>query len=103
VAADPLGPTTSARDHATVLELRLRTGTFDGRVVEVFAGESGSARLHVSQLTDPAVADGEHGEHVVTLRPSSVVLRFAASEGHARRRLLAALDEARAADARLPA
>jgi hypothetical protein len=106
VAADPLQPTTSARDHAMVLELRLRTGTvvtFDGRVVEVFAGEGGSARLHVSQLTDPAVADGENGERVVTLRPSSVVLRFAASEAHARRRLLAALDEARAADARLSA
>ena len=87
-----------------MLELRLRAGTvvtFDGRVMEVFAGESGSARLHVSQLTDPAVAEGENGEHVVTLRPSSVELRFAASEANARRRLLAALDEARIADGRL--
>jgi hypothetical protein len=89
-----------------VLELRLRTGTvvaFDGRVVEVFAGESGSTRLHVSQLTEPTVADGENGEHVVRLRPSSVELRFAASEANARRRLLVALEEARAADARLSA
>jgi hypothetical protein len=87
-----------------VLELRLRSGqvvAFDGRVVEVFAANGSSCRLHIVQLSPAGSVASTDGGSTLALGDCTVVLSFAREEAPACARLLAALGEARAAHERL--
>jgi hypothetical protein len=87
-----------------VLELRLRSGqvvAFDGRVVEVFAAQGSSCRLHIAQLSATESVASTDGGSTLVLGDCAVALSFAREEAPACARLLAALGEARAAHERL--
>ena len=86
-----------------MLELRLRSGTviaFDGRIVEVFAEHMPSLRFHIAQLTATDSVETADGARTLTLGAGMEALSFAREEAPACARLLAAIDEARAALAR---
>jgi len=83
-----------------MLELRLRSGmvvSFDGRVLEVFDG-GGSRRYHVTGLSAPLLLDGPDGTARIELDEPPLQLPVAPSERPACARLVAAIDQARAAD-----
>ena len=83
-----------------MLELRLQSGTvvaFDGRVLEVFDGDGGSRRFHVSGLSGPRLAERPDGASIVLDEPP-LQLPVTAAETPASARLVAAIERARAAD-----
>lgn len=80
-----------------MLEVRLRCGqvvSFDGRVLEIFRGDTPSARFHVAQLGAPEPVEVADGSHRLALDGGSVTLEFAREEAPACARLTAALAEA---------
>jgi hypothetical protein len=84
-----------------MLELRLRSGTivsFDGRVLEVFDGAGGSRRYHVTGLSAPRLVEAADGTTHIELEEPPLCLPLARSENPACARLIAAIEQARAAD-----
>jgi hypothetical protein len=84
-----------------MLELRLRSGTvvsFDGRVLEVFYGAGDSRRYHVTGLSAPSLLDGPDGTARIELEDPPLQLPVARGERPAGARLVAAIEQARAAD-----
>jgi hypothetical protein len=92
-------------DAQPMLELRLRSGqivSFDGRVIEVFARDGACERLHIAHL-EAVRTDTADGAATLTLGAAGTRVEFAPAEAQACRRLLAAIEDARAADERLAA
>jgi len=86
-----------------MLELRLHSGqivTFDGRILEIFGPSGALERVHIAHLEPLHVTDPD-GESVLTIADCRV--EFGADEAMARERLLAAIADARHADAQLVA
>jgi hypothetical protein len=84
-----------------MLELRLRSGTvvsFDGRVLEVFDRAGGSRRYHVTGLSAPRLVEGPDGSPQIELEEPPLRLALASCESPACARLIAAIEQARAAD-----
>jgi hypothetical protein len=83
-----------------MLELRLRCGkvvSFDGRVLEVFDGEDGSRRFHVTGLSAPRLLERPEGATIVLDDPP-LELPVTRAETPASARLVAAIEQARAVD-----
>jgi ABC-type hemin transport system ATPase subunit len=89
-----------------MLELRLRSGAvvaFDGRVLEVFDTDGGSRRFHVARLSTPKLVEESDGQGRIVLDDPSLALDVSHSEAPACKRLIAAVEQARAADGELDA
>jgi hypothetical protein len=87
-----------------MLEVRLRSGTvvaFDGRVLEIFEGTGGSRRLHVTSLPTPRLLEDPDGAMSIVLGESSLQLQLTACEKPACTRLIAAIEQALAAETEL--
>jgi hypothetical protein len=87
-----------------MLELNLRSGhvvAFDGRIVEVFLNGEPSRRFHIAQLRGPDTLEAVDGGRTLAFGDTSFDVPFAREEAPACARLVAAIDEARAALERL--
>jgi hypothetical protein len=84
-----------------MLELRLRSGAvvaFDGRVLEIFGALGGSRRYHVARMSTPRLVEEPDGQGQIMLDDLNLALDIARSETPACKRLIAAVEQARAAD-----
>jgi hypothetical protein len=83
-----------------MIEVRLRSGpvvAFDGRVLEVFDGQT-SRRAHVSLLEPPELSPAGGGGVVLALPSLGLELSFDAAEARSGERLASALAESLTAD-----
>jgi hypothetical protein len=84
-----------------MLEVRLDSGAvvaFDGRVLEVFDAGGESHRFHIARLPIPRLVEGPDGSSKIELGTRDLMLDLVGSETSACRRLIAAIEQARAAD-----